>query len=328
MRYILLIPDGAPDQPHQVYGGKTALEIANIPHFHRLAREGRFGQAQTVPNHMSPGSDIANLSLLGYAPDKFYTGRAPLEAASIGITLKDNEAVFRANTVIIEDLIMKDYSGGHITSAESRPMISRFANEVRMVGAMIYPGTSYRHLCVFENMPQIPTRTPPHDITNADVQNHNPVGEHAYRLLELEALSREWFLQDSINQSRKQPITQLWLWGGGTMPHLPQFNDVHGVSGALISAVDLLKGIARLSGLEVIQVEGATGYYDTNFSGKAEAAIQALKNHPFVAIHVEAPDEAGHNGHGNEKIKALENIDSLILKPLLELADRLWGDHR
>ncbi len=332
MRYALIIPDGAADRPHPEYGGRTALEAADIPGMHRLAREGRLGLAKSVPDGMKPGSDVANLSLLGYDPADCYTGRAPLEAASLGISLAPGEAVFRANTVCVVDGIMDDYAGGHITTEESHALILELDKKLGIPGVKLHPGVSYRHACVFADMAHaIADRTPPHDITGKPVAGHEPKGELAARLIEVEEKTIALLPDCAVNRQRvkdgKKPITQLWLWGGGVMPSLNKFEDKYGISGGLISAVDLLRGIATLAGLEVIHVVGATGYYDTNYKGKGEAALDCLKRHPFVAIHIEAPDEAGHNGHGKEKVRALGQIDKLIVQPMLEEADRA-GDLR
>ncbi|MBN2711013.1 MAG: cofactor-independent phosphoglycerate mutase [Planctomycetes bacterium] len=332
MRYAILIPDGAADRPHPAIDGKTALEAADIPNMNRLAREGRLGLAETVPAGMKPGSDVANLSVLGYDPADVYTGRAPLEAASMGLTLEEGEAVFRANTVTVEDGMMKDYSAGHITTPESHAIVSRLAKDLGIGGVKLHPGIQYRHACIISGVAdEIPGRTPPHDITGKAVDEHHPQGRHAAIIEEIEKRSRELLPAYEENIRRvsegKNPVTQLWLWGGGVMPSLRKFSELYGIKGGLISAVDLLKGIAVLAGLEVIDVPGATGYYDTNYKGKGEAALECLSRSDFVAIHVEAPDEAGHNGDLENKIKALENIDRHILGPLLEEADRS-GDIR
>lgn len=322
MRYALLIPDGAADRPHPSLGGKTPLEVAHLPHFHQLAREGCLGRTLTVPDSLPPGSDVANLSVLGYDPKISYTGRAPLEAASLGIELGPDEVIFRANLVTIEDGRMKDYSGGAISTEDGRLLITELSHRMGIDGVRLYAGVGYRHLCVFEKMAEaIPDRPPPHDITGCCIEDYPPQGPHAARLLEVETRSRLLLPELPTNKRRiaegHLPITQLWLWGGGVMPKLVSFAERYGLSGGIISAVDLLKGIAKLIGLEILIVPGATGYYDTNYAGKGEAAILCLSQKPFVAIHVEAPDEAGHHGDAREKIRALENIDRWILGPLL-----------
>ncbi len=332
MRYALVIPDGAADRPHAAYGGRTALAAADLPHFHRLAREGRLGRTRTAPESLPPGSDVCNLSLLGYDPERCYSGRAPLEAASRGLKLAPDEAVFRANTVVLTDGVMRDYAGGHITTAEAGPLIEFLDQRLDIPGVRLHPGVSYRHLCVVKGLAQrIPDRTPPHDLTGRPVAGHEPHGAGAEVIARIEARVRELLPVAPVNAARRaagrEPISALWLWGGGTMPQLEPFAGRYGVAGGLISAVDLLKGIAVLCGLEVIDVPGATGYYDTDYAGKARAALACLQRHRFVAVHVEAPDEASHNGHAAEKIKALENIDRLIMGQLLAEAERA-GDLR
>lgn len=327
MRYAVIIPDGAADRPHPALDSKTPLEAAAIPTMHKLAATGRLGLARTVPEGMHPGSDVANLSVLGYAPEDVYTGRAPLEAASLGLTLAPGEAVFRANTVTVRTGIMDDYAAGHISTEESRALIGRFQESHGIEGVTLYPGIQYRHACVFTNIAdEIPDRVPPHDILDQPIGKHMPTGKHANRLLAVEDRSHALFTSDPVNKARreagKRPATQLWLWGGGVMPALRPFAELYGVTGGLISAVDLLKGIAKLAGLDVINVPGATGYYDTNYTGKGEAALECLKSHDLVIVHVEAPDEAGHNAHPGEKVQALEQIDSQILAPLLAEAER------
>jgi 2,3-bisphosphoglycerate-independent phosphoglycerate mutase len=327
MRYAILIPDGAADRPHPDLGGKTPFEVAAIPSFHAIAREGRFGLARTVPSGMKPGSDTANLAVLGYDPAECYTGRAPLEAAALGVALAPGEAVFRANTVTIEDGRMKDYSADHIATAEAREIVQALDRRLGMPGVKLHPGVSYRHLAVLAGMVEtIPDRPGPHEIPDRIVREHDPTGKGAERLLAIEARTRELLPGIDANRKRlaagKLPVTQLWLWGGGVPPTLVPYRERFGLEGGLISAVDLLKGIALLAGLEPIAVPGATGYYDTNFAGKGRAALDCLRRKPFVAVHVEASDEAGHNGHAAEKAKALENIDRHILAPLLDEARR------
>ncbi len=296
---------------------------------HRLAREGIIGKAATVPEGMSPGSDVANLSILGYSPKEFYTGRAPLEAANRGITLSAKQAVFRANTVSIRDGIMQDFAGGHPNNNEAYQLIDFIEANHKLLGVKFHHGVSYRHLCVVDNLANcIPQTTPPHDITDEPVSPYLPDSAILNQIMQRSA---ELLVNYPLTAQRlalgKNPITQLWLWGGGTMPNLPTFKEKFNLTGAMISAVDLLQGIARLGGLEIINVEGATGFYDTNYQGKGEAAIKALQSMDLVIIHVEAPDEAGHNGEAQEKVKALENIDKYIVGPLIDEATKM-GDIR
>lgn len=332
MRYAIVIPDGAADLPCPELGGKTPLEAASTPSLDRLARDGMLLRVQTVPEGMLPGSDVANLSVLGYDPASCYTGRAPLEAAAMGLSLAPGEAVFRANTVTVKDNRMLDYAAGHITTTESHELITSLNQDLNIDGVRLYPGVSYRHLCVIEAIASdIPDCTPPHDILDQQINSYDPQGSYASWLLEVQRTSAELLPTYEVNMKRladgKSPVTQLWLWGGGVMPALTSYKELYNLEGGIISAVDLLKGIANLAGLEPINVEGATGYYDTNYAGKAAAALACLEKNSFVAVHVEAPDEAGHNGDVIEKVRAIENIDREILAPLLDMADSA-GDLR
>lgn len=333
MKYLLIIPDGAADEPLAEYDGRTALEIAATPTFDLMAREGRLGRAFTVPEGMQPGSDVANLSLLGYDPREGYTGRAALEAASLGVDIPDGDAIFRANLVTIIDDKMVDYSAGHISSEESTALIEQLNADLDIDGVKLFPGISYRHLCLMESAATgIPVCTPPHEITGEDISEYLPQGQFASWVLEVERASRELLPTYEVNQKRiaegKRPANSLWLWGGATTMHLQNFTERNGLrSAGLISAVDLLFGIAKLAGMDIITVEGATGYLDTNFAGKGRAALDYIYEHDFVAVHVEAPDEAGHNRDVAGKVKALEDIDHHILAPIYAMAKH-YGDWR
>ncbi|MHC4871373.1 MAG: cofactor-independent phosphoglycerate mutase [Planctomycetota bacterium] len=326
MKYVVIIPDGAADRPIAELGGKTPLEAAEMPALARLAAEGLMFSANTVPEGFSPGSDVANLSVLGFNPAEYYTGRAPLEAASIGIKLKPDESVYRANTVTVIDDIMKDYSGGHISTEDAAEIITYLNDNLAVPGVELYVGTQYRHACVIsDSAGKISKATPPHDILEQKASMYPPSLGISEKLTEIMEKTKELMIHFPGNDKRekegKARISQLWLWGGGVMPELPKFCDRYGVSGGLISAVDLLKGIAALSELSVIEVEGATGFYDTNYAGKGDAALSFLEENDFVAVHVEAPDEAGHNADVAEKVKALENIDRYIIGPISAAAE-------
>lgn len=332
MRYALVIPDGAADRPFDALGGRTPLEAADLPHFRRVAREGCLGLANNVPEGMSPGSDVACLSLMGYDPRAVLTGRAALEAASRGVVVPDGDAVFRANLVTVEDGVMKDYSAGHIDDDSARELVVGLDAALGIDGVRLYPGVGYRHLCVIEAMAgRIPSRKPPHDIMDLPTGDYDPVGEFASWLLEIERASEAYFRDAPANRRRvaegHAPVSRLWLWGGATPMTLEPFARKFGVEGALVSAVDLMRGIAALAGLPLLAVPGITGYYDTNYAGKAEAALRSLAEKPFVCVHVEATDEAGHNGDAPAKVAALEAIDRHILAPLLAEAERT-GDLR
>ena len=329
MRYVVIIPDGAADRPNKLLMGKTPLETANIPNMHRLAKEGFIAQAQTVPTGMAPGSDVANLSILGYSPAAYYTGRAPLEAANRDIRLTPDQAVFRANTVTIKDGVMLDFAGAHPTNAETSPLIAYLEKNHNLPGVKLHHGVSYRHLCVVDNMADsIPNTTPPHDITDEQIAPYLPESPKLNSIMQRSAeLLENYELNLQRINNGVNPITQLWLWGGGVMPELPSYAAKYRLKGAMISAVDLLQGIAKLIGLKVINVPGATGFYDTNYQGKGEAAIKALQTLDIVIVHVEAPDEAGHNGEADEKVQALENIDRHIVGPIMQYAEKS-GDIR
>jgi len=328
MKYILLVPDGAWDMPIEALGGKTPLEVARTPHMDKLANEGTIGMVQTVPEGFSPASDVANMSLLGYPPEEFYSGRAPLEAANIGVQIQPNEVAFRTNFVTVVDGKMVDYSAGHISTQEAEYLIDDLNNELASDSLRFYTGTSYRHLLVIKtDAPEAFMSlkcTPPHNIIGEPIQDWLPQGDPMAKkvLHELMERSIEVLAKSDVNKVRidlkENPATMIWLWGQGVGKEMPVFNQRYGISGAIISAVDLLKGLGKKIGLEVIEVEGATGYYDTNYKGKAQAALNALEHKDFVMVHLEAPDEAGHNGHLEEKIKSLERFDASIVAPILE----------
>jgi len=332
VRYALVIPDGAADRPIPELDDQTPLEAARMPALARLAREGEVLSAATVPEGFAPGSDVACLSVLGYDPATCYTGRAPLEAAAMGLTLADDQAVYRANTVTVEGDRMRDYSAGHIDTEQGREVIEYLAEHLDIPGAKLYAGVGYRHLCVVDGASgRVGETTPPHDILDEQIGEHLPRGGVAPLLVRIMDRTQSLLADCPINRERlaagKPPVTQLWLWGGGVTPSLPSYADRYGLRGGLISAVDLLRGIATLAGLEVVPVPGATGYFDTDYAGKGRAALDCLARSEFVAVHVEAPDEAGHIADAQAKAQALEQIDRHILTPLVEEARRA-GDLR
>ncbi|MDR0362414.1 MAG: cofactor-independent phosphoglycerate mutase [Planctomycetota bacterium] len=334
MKYIVIIPDGAADDPRPELDGRTPLEAARTPALDRMTGEGRLGLAATVPEGMHPGSDVANMSLLGYNPKTDgYTGRAALEAASLEIAVPDGDAVFRANMVTVEDGVMIDYSAGHITTEESGRIIADLGRDLNIDGVTLYPGVGYRHICRIEGAAvQIPECTPPHEIMGDPIAEHAPQGGFSSWVLEVERTSAEIMPGLAVNLERaaagKNPATQLWLWGGATAMTLEPFPERFGLGSAgLISAVDLLRGLAKLAKMDTIDVPGITAYYDTNYAGKGRAALDYVYDHDFVAVHVEAPDEAGHNGDLKEKIRAIENIDERIIAPIYVMAKH-YGDWR
>ena len=328
MKYLIILGDGMADYPVEELGGKTPLNVANKPFIDGLAKISEVGLCKTVPDGMKPGSDVANLSVLGYAPNLYYTGRSPLEAASIGIDLKDTDVTLRANLVTLsgngeyEDLTMADYSAGEISTEEAKILIEYLANNLNTDELKLYSGVSYRHCLVVANGKTGAELTPPHDISDRPIKDYLPKGENANLYLSLMKRSYELLKDHPVNLQRvnigKRPATSLWFWGEGTKPRLDLFKDKFGVSGAMISAVDLLKGIGKLAGMSVIEIDGATGNYDTNFIGKADGAIDALRNGTdFVYIHMEAPDECGHQGNVKNKIFSIEQIDELVVKHIV-----------
>ncbi|RQW78405.1 MAG: cofactor-independent phosphoglycerate mutase [Methanothrix sp.] len=329
MKYVVLLGDGMADLPIPALQGKTPLQAASTPNMDLLAKQGRCGLARTVPDGFPPGSDVANLSVMGYLPQKYYTGRAPLEAAAMGVHLDNGDIAFRCNFVTVEDGIMSDYSAGHITSEEGRALIE--ALKPLMPEQRLYAGVSYRNLLVLKAGARA-VCTPPHDISDQVIDGHLPRGQDADLLIELMQAARPVLAKHPVNLKRiaegKKPANMIWLWGQGPRPAMPTFQELYGLKGAMISAVDLLRGIGKYAGLEVIEVPGATGNIDTNYEGKVEAALLALKTLDFVYLHVEAPDEAGHEGKMDEKIKAIELFDQRVVGPVIEGLRRQSEDWR
>ncbi len=332
MKYIILVPDGMSGVPLEELNDHTCMEVANAPHMDMIARKGIVGMVKNVPKGMTPASDVANLSIMGYDPHKYYCGRGPLEAANLGVKLTENDVAFRFNTVTIGEDKMVDYSAGHITSGESAVLVDLLNKELGNEKFSFYAGVSYRNLLMVHcDSPEEAARLskvrcyPPHDILDRSVSKHLP---KEAELVELMEKSKSILENNDINKVRvdlgQNPANMIWVWGQGMQPDIPKFEDAYGVSGGIISAVDLLKGMGRVLGLEVASVAGATGYYDTNYEGKAEAALDILKRRDMVFVHVEAPDEAGHNGDIREKIRAIENFDSKITGRIIgELSDKV-----
>ena len=317
MKYIILVGDGMADKPVKELGGKTPLEAANTPNMDKIAASGVTGWAKTIPDDLPAGSDVAYLSILGYDPHKYYTGRAPLEAANLGIDLKKDDVAFRCNLVRIENDIMADYSAGHIKTEDAKELIRRLNDKLGSYGIRFYPGVSYRHIMVVPKGSVKLETKPPHDISDKNITPYLPYGEGQELILDLMNKSKEIF------KNSKTKANMIWLWGQGSMPHLPKFK----INGAVITAVDLIKGLGRLIGLSVINVPGATGYLDTNYAGKGQYAINCLKEKDFVLVHVEAMDEASHIGSIGKKIEAIENFDKLTVGTVLKNTHAL-GDYR
>jgi 2,3-bisphosphoglycerate-independent phosphoglycerate mutase len=319
MKYVIILSDGMADYPIEKLGGKTPLEAANTPNFDALAASGEVGLCQSVPKDMQPGSDVANLSMLGYDPRKYYTGRSPIEAVSLGVKLNDSDTAMRCNLVTLSgeadfsEKRMLDYSAGEISSAEAKELITAVDNALGGEGVKFYNGVSYRHCLVVNGETEV-SFTPPHNISGQKIRDYLPRGKDGQRYIDLIRASEEILAAHPVNAARakagKAPATHIWLWGQGKSPSLPGFYEKFNLKGGIISAVDLLKGIAKLSGMRAINVEGATGTLSTNFEGKAQACLDGLKEGlDFIYVHLEAPDECGHQKDLEGKIKAIEKAD-------------------
>jgi 2,3-bisphosphoglycerate-independent phosphoglycerate mutase len=329
MKYIILLGDGMADRPHASLGGKTCLQAAKTPNLDQLASLGQVGMVHTIPSGYPPGSDVANLTVMGYDPRKYYTGRSPLEAASIGVELEAGDIAFRCNLVTLRiagrrtegapgrKAIMEDFSAGHISTQEARLLIEEIDSKLGSSRIRFYPGVSYRHLMVWKGGKDRLECTPPHDIQDKDILDYLPRGEGDEIINALMEESIDILLAHPVNKSRqengKRVANSIWLWGQGRRPKMPTFREKYGLEGAMISAVDLTKGIGIYAGFEVINVPGATGWIDTNYVGKAEHALWALRTKDMVYVHVEAPDEAGHTGDVKNKLKAIEDFDEFIV---------------
>ena len=333
MKYAIIIPDGCADEPQEALGGRTPLQAARTPNMDRIARQGVVGRANNVPPTLTPASDVATLSLFGYDPLAVYTGRAPLETAAMGIRLGPDDWAIRCNLVTVRDGTMHDFTAGHIRNEDGARLIASVQEKLggRVPGGTLefHPGVQYRNILVFRPDPgkQAPfakeTATqPPHDVPEGPVADHLPRGAGAELLTDLMERSRAVFADHPVNRERaargEKPATQIWLWGQGKAPSIRPFREVYGPKGAIISAVDLVRGVGVLLGWTRIDVPGATGYLDTDYAAKGRAGVAALKDHDLVCVHVEAPDEASHEGRADAKVEALERIDADIVGPLLE----------
>ena len=334
-KYIVLIGDGMADYPIAELGGKTPLQAAWTPNLDRLAKKGTLGLVNTIPPGFPPGSDVANLSVFGYDPAVYYTGRAPLEAVAMGVKLGPADVAFRCNLVTLskegDDFYMEDFSAGHISSEEAKRIVIDLGKELGDEEFNFSPGVSYRHLLVWRNGEaglRLKT-TPPHDITGSNISPHVPEGDGEEEILWLMNRAQKILPDHPVNQERlragKKPANAIWLWGQGKAPALEPMTRRFGVQGSVISAVDLIKGIGFYAGLEIVNVPGATGYLDTNYAGKAEYALNALTKQDLVYVHVEAPDEAAHNGNLKDKIRAIEDFDQKIVGPILKGAEKFGG---
>jgi 2,3-bisphosphoglycerate-independent phosphoglycerate mutase len=321
MKYVVCVPDGAADEPVEELGGRTPLEAAAMPHLAALAAVGEVGLAATIPPGFPPGSDVGNLSILGYDPARYHTGRAPIEAAAMGLRLAPDQVAYRCNLVTIgPDGTMVDFAGGHPSSEQAAEVIAALDAELASAGDVsFHPGVQYRHIMVAPRDLADAECTPPHDLTGQAARW--PTGPAAPALRELMEASRDVLARFDL------AANQIWLWGQGPQPDIPPFADTYGLRAGLVSAVDLVRGLGALAGIPVVSVEGATGWYDTNYEGKRDACLQALADGAdLFLIHVEASDEAGHAGDLEEKVRALENWDRRIIGPLVEALDDASAD--
>ncbi|MBQ3115136.1 MAG: cofactor-independent phosphoglycerate mutase [Clostridia bacterium] len=325
MKYVVILGDGMADCPVLELENKTPLQVAHKPYIDYLCKNGTTGLVKTVPDDMPPGSDVANLSVMGYDPYLYYTGRSPLEAVSMGVDVSADDTTFRTNLVTLsdepdyKDKKMIDYSSGEITTKESRELMKYIQEELGDEIRSFYGGISYRHLLLWHGLDKQFKLTPPHDISGKVIDEYLPDNEI---LLDLMKKSYELLKDHPINKDRVQrglnPANSIWMWGQGKKPELASFEDKYGIKGAVISAVDLVKGIGICAKMDSIDVEGATGNIDTNFAGKAQATIDALEQNDFVYVHMEAPDECGHHFEIENKIKSIELIDSIVVKTVYE----------
>jgi 2,3-bisphosphoglycerate-independent phosphoglycerate mutase len=330
MKYVMVIPDGASDEPHPALGGLSPLEAARTPNMDRIAREGVLGLAKNVPDRFNPASDVATLSLLGYDPEVYYTGRAPLEAAAIGIPLGPDDWAIRCNINTILNGRMTDFTAGHITSDEGRPLMEALQAALGTSKVEFHPGVSYRNLMIYRGEPgenpfdESTLTTPPHDVPDQESADHLPKGLGGDFLRELMVKGTKIVAEHPVSLYRKahHPSNSIWLWGQGRRPSLKPFKEIHGIQGAMIAAVDLVRGVAQLAGWARIDVPGATGYLDTDYAAKGRYGINAINDYDFVCVHIEAPDEASHEGRPEAKVEAIEKIDELIVGPLLEAVSK------
>ncbi len=334
-KYVILVGDGMGDYPLEELGDRTPLEAAETPNMDRVAACG-MGRVRTIPEGMSPGSDVANLSLMGYDPRRFLTGRSPLEAASMGVALAPDEVAFRMNLVTLErrsggEAVITTHSAGDITTEEGRALVEALRGELEDDGIALHAGVAFRHLLVWRDGPQDAQTIPPHDVLEQDMASYLATAD---RDPVVDLIRRSWGLLEShpVNEARRRkglsPATSIWLWGQGRPPAMPSFESRYGLRGGVISAVDLIKGMGIYAGFRPIPVEGATGFLDTNYEGKVREALRGLESEDLIFLHVEAPDEAGHSGHAGTKVTAIERFDARIVGPMLDGLEALGVDYR
>jgi 2,3-bisphosphoglycerate-independent phosphoglycerate mutase len=326
MKTAVLVGDGMGDYPVESLDGKTPLQAARLPLVRALAAAGEVLHVRTVGPGMTPGSDVANLSLLGYDPAETYTGRAPIEAAGAGVPLGPTDTAFRCNLVTVEDGCMRDYSAGHITTGEADELLASLRAAVEREGLRLHTGVGYRHLLVWRRGPVNVTTRPPHDIADKPVEPHQPAGERADEVRALMDASRRVFRDHPVNLRRLReghgPATQIWLWGQGRAAALPTYPELYGLHGGVVTAVDLVRGLGRLAGLKAERIPGATGFLDTDYDAKVTAALEILEKGDFVYVHLEAPDECGHLGDARRKVEAIEAFERRIVSPVWDALNR------
>ena len=336
MKYLVLQGDGMPDHKLPELGGRTPLEAASTPNLDDITKRAEiFGAAKTIPDPLPPGSDVGNLAVLGYDPTKYYTGRSPLEAASIGVTLGETDVAVRCNLVTLTEkngrTVMEDYSAGHITDDDAAGLVRDLKKEFDGEEFSLSQGVSYRHLLLWRGGNSGIRTTPPHDISGKEIAPWLPSGDGAEKLLGLMERSRRILKDHPVNAKRraegKNTADSIWLWGEGTRPRMPSLFELYGITGSVVSAVDLVKGIGIFAGMEVIEVPGATGYLDTNYAGKVSGALDSLRRVDLVMIHIEATDETGHVGDARLKIQAIEDFDRKVVGPALAGMEQ-FGEYR
>ena len=334
MKYILIQADGMPDRPIKELNNKTPLQVANTPTIDKMTCISEVGSVNHIPEGFKSGSDVGNLSVLGYNPRKYFTGRSPLEAASIGIDLGPNDIAYRCNLInlveINDHLIMEDYSAGHIETSKAEKIINYLKKYMDNDEFVLYPGVSYRHILVWKEGKMNLETTPPHDILEKKIKNFIPRGDDSLKINEFMKKANALIekLKNEDSEIGKVKVSDIWLWGQGKKTTLPSFFDLTKKNGSVISAVDLVKGIGRCASMNIINVEGATGYLDTNYLGKVESGLKELESKDFLMLHIEAPDETGHEGDYKKKIQAIEDLDSKVLSPLLEGLKQIEEDYK
>ncbi len=321
MKYVIIVPDGMADRPLDQLDGKTPLEISDTPNMDKVVSMGKLGRVRTIPEDAAPGSDVAIMSLLGYDPAEFHPGRAALEAANLGINIPEGDAVFRCNFVTVSEGKMEDYSAGQIKSEEAAILIDFLNEKLGSETISFHPGMGYRHIMHVKGGALAAAEcVPPHDIVGKKISKHLPTGKAAGMLIDLMERSNGFLADHEVNRVRvdlgENPANMIWLWGMGRTPHMPSFEKQFGLDGAVISAVDLVKGIAKIIGWDRISVQGANAMLDTNYEGKGDAAIEAISTHDIVFVHIEAPDEAGHAGNIDAKIEVIHEVDAHIVGPM------------